>query len=439
MKYSKFNPFYSMFKYTIILMAMVVCSCDAGINNKNKTTPNEISQDASIEIDSTRLINPLQNIPITAADQISSWAPQLKGKKVAIVGNQTSIVYSNTIEERRTWNPKEKLKYVHLVDTLLSLGVDVKKVFAPEHGFRGEVDAGAVVEDGIDKRSGLPIISLYGSNKKPTASQLADVDIIIFDIQDVGARFYTYISTLHYVMEAAADNKKKVVVLDRPNPNGHYVDGPVLDYEHKSFVGMHPIPVVHGMTIGEYAQMINGQKWLPYGKQADLTIHKVKNYTHDTPYTLPVAPSPNLPNAQSINLYPSLCFFEGTDVSVGRGTNMQFQVYGSPSLAKYRDFSFTPTPNAGAKRPPFNGKKCFGVDLREYPKLDQLNLEFLVDAYAKAPYKQSFFNSFFTKLAGTETLQKQIEKGMSATEIAATWEQGLEDYREIRKKYLLYD
>lgn len=417
---------------------MVVTSCDAGINNKNKTTPKVLDTTVQTSIDSTRLISPLQNIPITAADQLNSWVDQLKGKKVAIVGNQTSVVNSSSLEQRRTWDQSVKVRYVHLVDTLLSLGVDVKKVFAPEHGFRGDADAGAAIEDGVDKRSGLPIISLYGNNKKPSKAQLTDVDVILFDIQDVGARFYTYISTLHYVMEAAAEHGKKVYLLDRPNPNGHYVDGPILDPAHKSFVGMHPVPVVHGMTIGEYAQMINGEGWLEYGKQADLTVLKIKDYTHDTPYILPIAPSPNLPNAQSINLYPSLCFFEGTDVSVGRGTEMQFQVYGSPSLAKYREFAFTPTPNRGAKRPMFNGKKCFGVDLREYPKLDRLNLEFLIDAYAKAPYKQSFFNSFFTKLAGTDILQKQIEKGMSASEIAATWEQGLEDFKKIREKYLIY-
>jgi uncharacterized protein YbbC (DUF1343 family) len=363
----------------------------------------------------------------------------LKGKRVAVVGNQTSVVNSLTKEYYRTWDQAEKIRYVHLVDTLLSLGVDVKKVFAPEHGFRGNLDAGAPVSDGVDKRSGLPIISLYGNNKKPTEAQLADVDIILFDIQDVGARFYTYISTLHYIMEAASDSNKTVFILDRPNPNGHYIDGPILDSEHKSFVGMHPVPVVHGMTIAEYAQMINGQNWLPYGKQATLKIIKNKNYTHATPFELPIPPSPNLPNAQSINLYPSLCFFEGTDVSVGRGTNMQFQVYGSPSLAKYRGFSFTPTPNQSAKRPMFNGKECFGVDLREYPRLDKLQLSFLVDAFAKAPYKKSFFNSFFTNLAGTEKLQAQIVKGMSATEIENTWEQGLKKYDLMRQPYLLYE
>jgi len=421
-------------------MAFVFTSCDAGTHQKNKTTPKTSTGTTSnIDIDSTRLITPLNNETITAADQITSWVGQLKGKRVAVVGNQTSVVNTLNKKERRTWDQAEKIRYVHLVDTLLALGVDVKKVFAPEHGFRGDADAGAAVADGVDKKTGLPIISLYGKNKKPTAAQLADVDILLFDIQDVGARFYTYISTLHYVMEAASDSKKMIYILDRPNPNGHYIDGPILDSQHKSFVGMHPVPVVHGMTMGEYAQMINGQKWLPFEKQAAIKVVKMQEYTHQTPYDLPIPPSPNLPNAQAINLYPSLCFFEGTDVSVGRGTNMQFQVYGSPSLAKYRDFSFTPTPNAGSKRPPFNGKKCFGVDLRSYPRLDKLQLDFLVDAYAKAPYKESFFNSFFTNLAGTELLQTQIEKGMSAPEIAATWEQGLKEYDQMRQPYLLYE
>ncbi len=389
-------------------------------------------------LDSTRLVTPLQNIPIPAADQMEKYIKLLTGKSVAVVGNQTSVVNTSTREERRTWDQTERVRYVHLVDTLLARGVDVKKVFAPEHGFRGDADAGAAVADGVDQETGIPIISLYGANKKPSTQQLNDIDIIIFDIQDVGARFYTYISTLHYVMEAAAENEKEILILDRPNPNGHYVDGPILDYKHKSFVGMHPVPVVHGMTIGEYAQMINGEKWLDYGQQAAITVIPVADYTHDTPYILPIAPSPNLPNAQSINLYPSLCFFEGAEVSVGRGTDMQFQVYGSPSLAKYRDFSFIPSPNRGAKRPLFNGKKCYGVDLRNHPSLDRLKLDFVIDAFAKAPSKTNFFNSFFTKLAGTDILQEQIEKGMSAEEISATWQKGLEEYNERRAPYLIY-
>ncbi|AZQ45176.1 DUF1343 domain-containing protein [Nonlabens ponticola] len=422
-------------------MAVMLQSCDASINNKNKTQGKDAVDNPKVssQTKSITKVNPLQNIAVPAADRVDDWLPLLKGKRIAIVGNQTSVINSHTVEERATWDDNVQVRYVHLVDSLLDRGVDVVKVFAPEHGFRGTADAGAAIEDGIDKRSGLPIISLYGANKKPTIDQLDNVDIILFDIQDVGARFYTYISTLHYVMEACAENKKQLIVLDRPNPNGNYIDGPILEPKHKSFVGMHPVPVVHGMTIGEYARMINGEKWLPYGEQCKLQVIAMKNYNRDLPYELPIAPSPNLPNAQSINLYPSLCFFEGTDVSVGRGTNMQFQVYGSPSLAKYRDFSFTPTPNVGAKRPMFNGKRCFGVDLRDYPKLDKIELEFLVDAYSKAPYKQAFFNDFFTKLAGTTVLQEQIEKGMSAEEITSTWQDGLKEYNEMRQAYLLYE
>ncbi len=379
------------------------------------------------------------NTPVPAADLIGKWVADLRGKRVAIVGNQTSVVQTGDTIRFDSWNKSPQLRFTHLVDTLLSYKVDIRRVFAPEHGFRGTADAGAKVSDGVDEKTGLAIISLYGNNKKPTREQLEDVDVILFDIQDVGARFYTYISTLHYVMEAAAQYGKKVIVLDRPNPNGHYVDGPILEKEHQSFVGMHPVPVVHGMTMGEYAQMIKGEKWLEGGLQPELQVIKCENYNHQTPYSIPIPPSPNLPNDQAINLYPSLCFFEGTDVSVGRGTDMQFQVYGSPSLVRYDGFAFTPSPNLGAKRPKFNGKKCYGVDLREHPKLEKLILDFVVDAFAKAPTKTNFFNSFFTKLAGTEQLRKQIESGMTAGEISATWEAGIKDYLFMRQKYLLYD
>jgi uncharacterized protein YbbC (DUF1343 family) len=384
------------------------------------------------------LIDANTNEPIPAAYLLGDWITKLKGKKIALVGNQTSVIKTRDTVVSKEWNTKDRLRYEHLVDTLIAQGIEIKRVFAPEHGFRGTADAGTTIRDGIDARTGIPIISLYGKNKKPFQEQLEDVDVVLFDIQDVGARFYTYISTLHYVMEACAQYDRKLIVLDRPNPNGHYIDGPILEEQHQSFVGMHPVPVVHGMTIGEYALMINGEQWLGKNLKTDLEVIKCKNYTHDSSYSIPIKPSPNLPNDQAVNLYPSLCFFEGTEVSVGRGTEMQFQVYGSPSLVKYTDFAFTPTPNIGAKRPLFNGKKCYGVDLREHKKLDHLELEFLVDAFAKAPFKQNFFNSFFTKLAGTKTLQAQIEKGMSAKEIAATWEKGLDAYQKIRVKYLLY-
>ena len=420
-------------------MVVGMSSCNSHVSGNNSpTSPKEEKIITAEERYKDVLITTNNNEPVPAAYLLNEWIIKLKGKKVALVGNQTSVVRTGDTIVFKEWKSKDKLRYTHLVDTLLAHGIDIKRVFAPEHGFRGTADAGATIKDGIDAKTGVPIISLYGKNKKPFKEQLEDVDIILFDIQDVGARFYTYISTLHYVMEACAQYNKKIIVLDRPNPNGHYIDGPILEEEHQSFVGMHPVPVVHGMTIGEYAQMINGEKWLDNDLQANLEIIKCKNYTHDSSYSIPIKPSPNLPNDQSINLYPSLCFFEGADVSVGRGTEMQFQVYGSPSLVKYTDFEFTPTPNVGAKRPLFNGKKCYGVDLRNHEKLDHIELEFLVDAFAKAPYKSKFFNSFFTKLAGTKTLQAQIEKGMSAQEIAATWEKGLEEYQKIRGKYLLY-
>ncbi|MEN8816591.1 MAG: DUF1343 domain-containing protein [Nonlabens sp.] len=421
-------------------MVVGMTSCNSHVSGNNSpTSPKEEKIITAEKRYKDVLITTNNNEPIPAAYLLDQWIKKLKGKRIALVGNQTSVVKTGDTIVSKEWKSKDKVRYTHLVDTLIAHGIDIKRVFAPEHGFRGTADAGATIKDGIDAKTGIPIISLYGKNKKPFKEQLEDVDIVLFDIQDVGARFYTYISTLHYVMEACAQYNKKIILLDRPNPNGHYIDGPILEQEHQSFVGMHPVPVVHGMTIGEYAKMINGENWLENNLKADLEIVKCKNYTHDSSYSIPIKPSPNLPNDQSINLYPSLCFFEGADVSVGRGTEMQFQVYGSPSLVKYTGFEFTPTPNVGAKRPLFNGKKCYGVDLRKHPKLDRLKLDFLVDAFAKAPYKSKFFNSFFTKLAGTETLQAQIEKGMSAKEIAATWKKGLEDYQKIRVKYLLYE
>ncbi len=358
---------------------------------------------------------------------VEKYLPLLRNKKIGIIGNQTSII------------PTEKGQ-VHLVDSLLKLNVDIQKVFAPEHGFRGTADAGEVVKDGLDTKTGLPVISLYGSNKKPSAEQLKGLDLLIFDIQDVGARFYTYISTLHYVMEAAAENDIPLLILDRPNPNGHYIDGPILEPQHQSFVGMHPIPVVHGMTIGEYAQMINGQKWLKNGIQADLQVIKMENYDHSMKYELPVKPSPNLPNAKAINLYPSLCFFEGTNVNAGRGTNKQFQVFGSPFLPKEKyDYSYIPESNEGAKSPKHLGKTCYGRDLSKMPFLSSIHLEWLIDAYHNTSQKNEFFNSFFTKLAGTEKLQKQIQAGMTSEEIRETWKPGLEEFAKVREKYLLYE
>lgn len=379
----------------------------------------------------------------TGADQPEIYLSLLKDKKVGVLTNQTGIVNFDLKYEDEGIHPHDlktatiNYKQMHLVDFLYYNKINLKKIYAPEHGFRGTADAGELIKDGKDTKTGLPIISLYGNNKKPTKEQLADIDVMIFDLQDVGARFYTYISSLHYLMEACAENNIPVIVLDRPNPKGATVDGPVLEMKNKSFVGMHPIPVLHGMTIGEYAQMINGEKWLKNGVQAKLTIIPVKNYNKSMQYSLPVKPSPNLPNDVSINLYTSLCFFEGTNVSMGRGTEKQFQIYGSPFL-KNMDFTFTPKPNEGAKDPVHNGVKCFGEDLSTHKTIDGLSLEWLLKAYKNTNNKEKFFNNFFIKLSGTDKLQKQIEKGLNEKEIRSTWKTGIEEFKETRKKYLLY-
>jgi uncharacterized protein YbbC (DUF1343 family) len=359
----------------------------------------------------------------TGADNIDKYLPLLKGKKVGIVTNQTGVLTTK----------------VHLVDFLLGQKINVQTIFAPEHGFRGTADAGEHVVDGKDPKTGLSIISLYGSNKKPKKEQLEAIDIMVFDLQDVGARFYTYISSLHYVMEACAENGIPLLVLDRPNPNGSIVDGPLLEKEFTSFVGMHPIPLLHGMTIGEYAQMINGQKWLENESKCMLTVIPCLNYNRNMEYSILEKPSPNLPNNQSINLYASLCFFEGTNVSMGRGTEKQFQIYGSPFLNKKSfDFSFTPKPNFGAKDPLYNGKECVGEDLTSYPKLKRLELKWLIKAYENTSDKTKFFNGFFTKLAGTKKLQQQIENGVSENKIRKTWKNDLTTFKKMRKSYLIY-
>lgn len=351
----------------------------------------------------------------------------IKQKNIGLVANQTSVVKN------------KKNGFTHLADTLLTLKIHLKKIFTPEHGFRGKADAGEKIKDGIDAHTGLPVISLYGKNRKPSKKSLADLDIVIFDIQDVGARFYTYISTLHYVMEACAEAGVSVIVIDRPNPNAHYIDGPICEKEYKSFVGMHPVPVVYGMTIGEYAQMINGEKWLKNGVQCNLTVMPLKNYTHNTPYSLPVKPSPNLPSDQSVNLYPSLCFFEGTKISAGRGTEIQFQVFGAPFLPKEQfPFTFTPKSNEGAKNPKFKGKLCYGKDLRTTKKLNNINLEWLISTYNATLDKTNFFNNFINKLAGNSALKSQIQAGKSAKDIRKTWQPGIEEFKKIRSKYLIY-
>jgi uncharacterized protein YbbC (DUF1343 family) len=366
-----------------------------------------------------------QKDPVPGSYQIDLYRNIIEGKAVAVVANQTSMVGQT-----------------HLVDKLLSIGINIRLIFAPEHGFRTLADAGESIENGKDPGTGISLISLYGTHLKPTTADLAGIDIVIFDIQDVGTRFYTYISTLHYIMESCAENKIKCLVLDRPNPNGFYFDGNILDTAYSSFVGMHPVPVVHGMTVGEYAQMINGEGWLKDGVKCDLTVIKCKDYTHKTLYELPVRPSPNLPNLTSVYLYPSICFFEGTNVSCGRGTSFPFQAFGSPELPD-RGFSFTPESVPGAKNPPFLGVKCFGIDLRDAIKINLvpkalLNLDWVIGAYIDFPQKNKFFTSYFDVLAGGPVLREQIQKGMTSKEIRATWKEGLKEFGRTREKYLLY-
>ena len=362
---------------------------------------------------------------VPGASRIELYRDIIEGKKVAVVANQTSMCGQN-----------------HLVDNLLSIGIDIKVIFSPEHGFRNLADAGETIENGKDTNTGISVISIYGNHLKPSAEDLKGIDVVIFDIQDVGARFYTYISTLHYVLEACAENNIKCLVLDRPNPNGFYFDGNILDTTYSSFVGMDPVPVVHGMTVGEYAQMVNGEGWMKGGIKCDLTVIRCKNYDHKTYYTLPVRPSPNLPNQTSVYLYPSICFFEGTNLSLGRGTSFPFQVYGSPDLPD-RGFSFTPESVPGAKKPPLLGVKCYGTDLRDAIKQKlvpkpEINLDWIINAYNDFPQKDKFFTPYFDVLAGGPILREQIQKGMTAKQIRATWQEGLKKFGVIREKYLLY-
>ena len=360
---------------------------------------------------------------VSAAMQIDDYLLLIKGKRVGLVGNQTSIVGGT-----------------HLVDTLLSLGVDIRKIYTPEHGFRGDADAGAKVNSGKDTKTGLPIVSLYGKTKKPTAEMLQGIDVILFDLQDVGVRFYTYISTMTYVMEAATENNIPVIVLDRPNPNGFYVDGPVLKPENQSFVGLHQVPVVYGMTIGEYAKMVNGEGWLKGGVTCDLTVIPINKYNRNAIYELPVKPSPNLPNWESVYLYPTLCFFEGSIVSIGRGTDTPFQVYGHPDMRG--SYTFTPKSTSGASKPLLEGQRCRGENLVEFAhdyahNTNQLQLEWVIEAYQQLKDK-GFFNNYFVKLSGDKQLQRDIENGKTADDIRASWEKDLNEFKAIREKYLLY-
>lgn len=374
------------------------------------------------------IIDPIhaQSPVITGAERTTAYLPLLEGKRVALLVNQTAT-----------------LGHRHLVDSLLQLKVNIKKIFSPEHGFRGQADAGEKVGNSTDSQTGLPIVSLYGKHRQADAADLADVDILIFDIQDVGARFYTYISSLQELMEAAATYNKPLIVLDRPNPNGHYVDGPVLDTAFRSFVGMQPIPIVHGMTAGEYARMLNGEQWLKNGLQCQLMVIPCQQYTHRTLYRLPVKPSPNLPDMAAIYLYPSLCLFEGTVFSLGRGTDKPFQVFGHPRFPA-TSYSFTPRSMPGAKDPVLKGQRANGYDLsRDAVVLSpqnshQLQLKWLLEAYSKYPDKAGFFNNFFNKLAGNSTLQEQIKAGKNETTIRQSWQPAIIAFKQIRKRYLLY-
>ena len=360
------------------------------------------------------------------AERTDQYLDLLKGKSVAVVTNQTGMINKT-----------------HVVDSLLAMGVAVKKIMSPEHGFRGDGDAGEHIKNNTDKKTGLPVISLYGNHKKPTADDLKGIDVVIYDVQDVGVRFYTYISTLHYVMEACAEQGKQVIVFDRPNPNGYFIDGPILEKEFESFVGMHPVPIVYAMTPAEYARMINGEGWLKDGIKCDLKYISMEGYKHGDFYELPVKPSPNLPNMASVYLYPSLCLFEGTIVSVARGTDFPFQAIGHPKLQNAH-FTFTPRSIPGAsKNPKYEGELCKGYDLRDFGKVfiknsKSLYLYWLKGTYENTEDKANFFNDYFNKLAGTAKLQEQIIEGKSEEAIKATWKPGLDQFKKIRKKYLLY-
>ncbi|RFZ95107.1 DUF1343 domain-containing protein [Mucilaginibacter conchicola] len=410
--------------YTLLLTAgMLASSCDNFAQVKKNKTDSGTKKAVSVK----QVTNPI----LPAAERTDLYLPYLKGRKVGMLINQTSII-----------GPNKK----PLVDSLLKLGVDVKKIYGPEHGFRGDASDGATVNSTKDPVTGLPAISLYGKHFKPTKEDLSGIDLMIFDVQDVGTRFYTYISTLHYVMEACAENNIELMVLDRPNPNGVYVDGPVLDTAgFRSFVGMHPIPILHGMTIAEYAQMINGEGWLKNKVKCKLKLVKVGNYNRNMDYTLPVNPSPNLNTQQSILLYPHICFFEGSKLSLGRGTLFPFQVIGSPKLKDKYEFSFKPVSIPGmSDNPPLKDTVCYGLDLKNYNmqtirSSGKLNLAWLIEVYKIYPDKEHFFTAYFNRLAGNAELRKQITAGKTEAEIRRSWEPGLAKFKATRSKYLLYN
>lgn len=409
---------YSMRLFLKSFLVFFLTSCQSNFPAQEPTKINteQITEDTK------------ENPIVVGAEQLDALKLILGDKNIGLVGNQTSRVGE-----------------VHLVDTLLATGIHLVKVFSPEHGFRGDADAGEHVASDKDAKTGLPIVSIYGNNKKPSNAQLEGIDVLVFDLQDVGARFYTYISTLHYIMEAAADNNIPVVVLDRPNPNGHYVDGPVRKKGYESFVGMHPIPIVHGMTVGEIAQMINGEKWLKNEVQCELTVISCLNYERDRPYSLPVSPSPNLRSDAAIQLYPGLCLFEGTSLSVGRGTERPFEVFGHPDLKGKPGFEyrFKPVSSFGAKNPKLQNQECYGRDLRAYAdttRIKAFEIQWLIEAY-KAMESPDFFitkNRWFDILAGTDELRKQIIAGKSEAEIRASWKDDLDAFKAMRKAYLIY-
>lgn len=363
---------------------------------------------------------------ITGAESTGEYLPLIEGKKIAVLTNQTGTIGST-----------------HLVDSLVNLNINIVAILSPEHGFRGDADAGEHVKSSIDEKTGIPIKSLYdGDTGKPSADLMKEIDVLLFDLQDVGVRFYTYLTTMARMMDACAEHGVKMIVLDRPNPLGFYVDGPILDLKYKSAVGWLPIPTVHGMTLGELAGMINGEGWLPDGMQCDLEVVKCKNYTHATMYELPIKPSPNLPNMRSIYLYPSICYFEATPVSLGRGTDKPFQIYGHPNMKGY-NFKFTPRSVPGAKYPPQLNRECYGVDLSKEPSIEEINkaginLEYVIDAYNNLNLDDHFFRSFFELLIGRDYIRKMIKQGKSADEIKATWADEVAKFKIQRKPYLLY-
>ncbi|MEO8793882.1 MAG: DUF1343 domain-containing protein [Daejeonella sp.] len=428
MRFNSLLPMKFLSSLTLSLLVFISCSScgqqyitgNSGVSNPQNVNYNSVDK-------------PKGKI-ITGAEQTEKYLPYLKGKRIGMVVNPTSIIGKNTS-----------------VDSLKSLGVNIVKIFGPEHGFRGNASAGAHVNDSMDEKTGIPAISLYGKHHKPSPEDLKDIDLMIFDIQDVGVRFYTYINTLQYVMEACAENGKELMILDRPNPNGFYVDGPILQPELKSGIGINPIPIVHGLTVAEYAQMLNGEGWLANKEKCKLKIIPVANYIHTLPYNLPVKPSPNLNTDQSILLYPSLCLFEGTIISQGRGTYFPFTVLGNPDLKGQYKFFFTPKSIKGMSETPLHqDKNCYGLDLRKYNtnkfrQTGKINLSWLMELYKAYPDKEKFFDykqsnqmGNFDKLAGTENLRKQIIAGKSEEEIRQSWEPGLSQYKIMRKNYLIY-